>query len=96
MPKLTWKHDDADGKARLTVQSDPMPKAARLWVADAAKRDFRKSTWKEQPANINGETVIGSVEPPTTGFRVFYGEMEYEVAGMTYYLSTQMRVLEKK
>src|SRR5205807_2424042 len=22
MPKLTWKHDDADGKSRLTVQSD--------------------------------------------------------------------------
>ena len=73
-----------------------MPKSARLWVADAEKRDFRKSTWKEQPAEIGKDSVIGMVEMPTAGYRVFYGEMNFEVAGLTYYLSTQVRVLEKK
>jgi PhoPQ-activated pathogenicity-related protein len=96
MPKLTWKHDNADGKSRLTVQSDPMPKAARLWVADGEKRDFRKSTWKEQPVKMNGDSVVGSVDPPDAGYRVFYGEMEYQIDGLTFYLSTQVRVLEKK
>jgi PhoPQ-activated pathogenicity-related protein len=96
MPKLTWKHDDADGKPRLTVQSDPMPKAARLWVADAEKRDFRKSTWKEQAATIRGGVILGTVDVPDTGFRVFYGEMEYQIDGIAFFLSTQVRVVEKK
>jgi hypothetical protein len=82
--------------ARLTVQADPLPKVARLWVADAEKRDFRKSTWKEQPAKIGNKAIVGSVEMPASGYRVFYGELEYELDGMTYYLSTQVRVLEKK
>ncbi len=95
MPKLTWKHDDANGVPRLTVQSDPMPKAARIWVADAEKRDFRKSAWKDQLAQVNATSVVGNVER-NGGLRVFYGEMEYEIDGLTYYLSTQVRVLEKK
>ncbi|MBI3821469.1 MAG: hypothetical protein HY289_02190 [Planctomycetes bacterium] len=96
MPKLTWKHDDHEGKPRLTVQSDPLPTKARLWVADAEKRDFRKSTWKEHAAKVNAESVVGTIDGPNGGYRVFYGEMEYAIDGMTFYLSTQVRVLEKK
>jgi PhoPQ-activated pathogenicity-related protein len=96
MPTLSWQHDDADGNPRLTVQSDPMPKAARLWVADADKRDFRKSSWKEQAATIDKAAVVGAIEMPKAGFRAFYGELEYQIDGMTYYLSTQVRVLEKR
>ena len=96
MPKLTWKHDDHDGKPRLTVQSDPMPKKARLWVADAEKRDFRKSTWKEHAVEVNAKSLVGTIDAPNGGYRVFFGEMEYQLDGMTYYLSTQVRVLEKK
>src|SRR5262245_6649745 len=63
MPQLTWKHDDLDGKARLMVTADPAPKKARLWVADADKRDFRKSTWKEQAVEMNGKSFSGVVAP---------------------------------
>jgi PhoPQ-activated pathogenicity-related protein len=96
MPELTWKHDDADGKARLTVTANAAPTKARLWVADADKRDFRKSAWKEQEAKIDGKSVVGNVDMPAGNFRVFFGEMEYQIDGLTFFLSTQMRVLEKK
>jgi PhoPQ-activated pathogenicity-related protein len=96
MPQLSWKHDDHEGKLRLTVQSDMQPKKARLWVADSDKRDFRKSTWKEHAAVINGKSTVGTIEPPNGHYRVFYGEVEYQLDGITFYLSTQMRVLEKK
>jgi PhoPQ-activated pathogenicity-related protein len=96
MPKLTWKHDDDAGQSRLRVRSEPMPKVARLWVADAEKRDFRKSTWTEQPATISKDAIVGKIDSPNAGCRVFYGEMEYQIDGMTFYLSTQVRVLEKK
>ncbi|MBM3994598.1 MAG: hypothetical protein FJ303_10665 [Planctomycetes bacterium] len=99
MPKLSWKHEDAGDKAQgaqLTVISDPMPKKARLWVADAQSRDFRKSQWKEHDAKIRESAIVGTVNSPNGGHRVFYGEMEYQIDGMTFYLSTQMRVLDKK
>jgi PhoPQ-activated pathogenicity-related protein len=96
MPKLSWKHDDHDGKPRLTVHADPMPRKARLWVADADKRDFRKSTWKEHPAEIGKDSIVGTIDAPNGNYRAFYGELEYSLDGLTYYLSTQVRVMEKK
>jgi PhoPQ-activated pathogenicity-related protein len=94
MPKLTWKHGDADGRMTLAVTSDPAPRAARLWVADAATRDFRKSKWAEKPATLNGGTVKGEVEQPTEGWRAFFAECEYEQDGQTFFLSTQLRMAE--
>lgn len=96
MPQLSWTHDDHEGKPRLTVQCDVMPKKARLWVADAEKRDFRKSLWKEHAATANGKSIVGMLDGPNGGHRVFYGEVEYQIDGITFYLSTQVRVLEKK
>ena len=70
MPKLTWKHDDADGKARLLIQSDPIPKAARLWVADAEKRDFRKSAGrsKRRPSARTRLSARWICQPPAIAF----------------------------
>src|SRR5205814_1200589 len=77
LPKLTWKHDDMAGKLRLTVTSDVAPKSARLWVAKAPTKDFRKSTWVEQPATLKGGTVVGELAPPAEGCLAFFGEMEF-------------------
>jgi PhoPQ-activated pathogenicity-related protein len=95
MPKLTWKHDDAGGNMRLTVRARPAPLAARLWVADAATLDFRKSVWTEQAAKLKKGTVTGEVGRPKEGYRAFYAEVEYEIDGIRYQLSTQIRVAGK-
>jgi PhoPQ-activated pathogenicity-related protein len=94
MPKLSWKHDDASGKARLTVTADPAPKAARLWVNQAATRDFRLAEWKEAPAKIAGQTITGEVSPPTNGATAFFAELDYEIDELPHQLSTQMRILD--
>lgn len=91
MPELKWRRD-ADDQLRLTVQSKPEPKAARLWVAHSETRDFRKSEWKEQPATIKNGVVSGSVARPAKGFVVFYGEMDYEIDGIRHQLSTQVQI----
>jgi PhoPQ-activated pathogenicity-related protein len=96
MPKLSWKHGDADGQARLTVTADQEPKGARLWVADSATHDFRKSTWKEVPAKVAQGVVIGAVDLPAEGCRAFYAELDYEIDEIKHQLSTQIRVLEAK
>jgi PhoPQ-activated pathogenicity-related protein len=95
LPKLQWKHDDANGKLRLTVHCHPAPVAARLWVAHAPTRDFRKAKWVAQPATLQGSTVIGEVAPPSEGFVAFYGELDYEIDGLRYHLSTQLRIAGK-
>lgn len=92
LPKLQWKHDDSNGKPRLTVTATPAPTGARLWVADAATRDFRKSKWNPQPLNVDKEQLVGTVDAPGEGFRAFYAELDYEIDGIRYSLSTQIRV----
>jgi PhoPQ-activated pathogenicity-related protein len=79
----------------LTVQSNPTPLNTRLWVAHAPTRDFRKAKWVEQSATIKDGKVIGEVAPPTEGFVAFFGELDYEIDGLRYHLSTQLRIAGK-
>jgi PhoPQ-activated pathogenicity-related protein len=94
MPKMSWKHDDADGKMKLTVTSDRPVKTARLWSADATTRDFRKSRWEDAPVKIDGTTIVAEVDKPKSGWRTFFVECEYNVFDQTMFLSTQLRMSE--
>ena len=95
LPTLKWKHDDADGKARLKIETSVAPKAARVWTATAPTRDFREAKWKESAATVADNTILVTAERPKEGFKEFFVEMEYEIDGIKYNLSTQLRVLEK-
>jgi PhoPQ-activated pathogenicity-related protein len=93
LPKLTWKHAEAGGKFRLSVTSDRAPKSVRLWHADAPTRDFRKAEWTDEPVKAEKGTAVGETTAPAKGYRVFYVECEYEVDELTFYLSTQIRIV---
>ena len=96
MPKLQWKHEDADGGARLVVSAAPQPLAARVWMAQAPTRDFRKMTW--QPAELTGPQgeLTARVPMPKNGYTAFFAELDFEIDGIRHQLSTQVRVLEAK
>jgi PhoPQ-activated pathogenicity-related protein len=96
MPKLSWKHDDVEGQARLTMTADPKSLGGRLWIADAPTRDFRPSAWREQAAEVSEGRLVGKVAAPETGYRAFFGELDFEIDGLRHHLSTQVRVLEAK
>jgi PhoPQ-activated pathogenicity-related protein len=92
MPDLSWTHSDADdGALRLHVRSSPEPKSARLWIARSDTRDFRDSRWEPTPMLINGSVIKGEVARPGQGFIALVGDLEYEVEGIPYHLSTQIR-----
>jgi PhoPQ-activated pathogenicity-related protein len=95
MPRLQWTHSDADDKAVLQVEAEPAPSSARLWVADAPTQDFRKSPWKAQSVALDHAKFQGEVAVPTQGCRAFYGELDYDRAGLKYHLSTQLRIIGK-
>lgn len=94
LPKLTWKHDDVDGKLQLKVTSNATPKAVRTWSADSTTRDFRKSIWSDAPAKFESGSATILVDRPTAGWRTFFAELEFEEDGVPYYLSTQLRMTE--
>jgi PhoPQ-activated pathogenicity-related protein len=95
LPKMTWKHTESAGKYRLTVTSDPAPRAVRLWQADAPTRDFRKAAWKDQLVKVDRGEAVGEMTAPEKGCRVFYIECEYERDELTFHLSTQLRIVGK-
>jgi PhoPQ-activated pathogenicity-related protein len=94
MPKLSWKHETVNGKLRLTIESTPAPNGARLWIAQTPTKDFRTAKWIEQAVSLSDGKVIGEVPLPDKGHVAFFGELDYEVDGVRYRLSTQMRVTE--
>jgi PhoPQ-activated pathogenicity-related protein len=94
MPALAWKHEDSDGKLRLTVDAAPAPVRARLWIAESPTADFRAVQWKERSLNITAGKIIGDVAASEKGHLAFFGELDYEIDGLRYQLSTQMRMTD--
>lgn len=93
MPKLSWKHEDANGQARLTVQADPSPNAVRLWVATNPTRDFRLARWSEQAVAL-ASPITATIAPPKSGCLAFFAELDYDIDGLSHQVSTQVRILE--
>jgi PhoPQ-activated pathogenicity-related protein len=91
MPNLTWKHDRADAKLRLTIEAAPAPLGGRLWVARSPSQDFRAAQWKEEAVVISNGNVIGEVAAPSEGYLAFFGELDYRIEGLEYHLSTQLQ-----
>lgn len=93
LPKLSWKHEDADGKARVTITSNPKPTKASLWVARSQTKDFRDAKWESQPMSEAAGQFVGEVEKPTQGYLALFAEPTYEMDGRVFTLSTQLRIV---
>lgn len=95
MPSLTWKHDREKNKLRLTIQAMPAPSGARLWMAQAPTQDFRTARWTEQAVTVSNPAMTGEVALPEKSYLAFFGELDYEIEGLKYRLSTQLQVSGK-
>ena len=91
MPGMTWVCDVEVGMCKLAVNSAAKPKSVRVWMAESPTRDFRKARWTEENGTKFPAVVIASEK-----YRAFYAESEYEVDGLTFTLTTQLRILEPK
>ena len=94
MPKLNWQHETVDGKLRLSIIATPAPKSARLWIAQTPTRDFRTAQWSAQEIRSSDGKIIGEVTVPDKGHVAFFGELDYDIDGLPYHLSTQVRMTE--
>ena len=97
MPELTWDHTDAeDGAPRLVIKTSPAAKEAKLWTASSDTRDFRGSKWTagKPAASDKSFRFVGSA--PKTGYTALFGDLTYEIDGIEYHLSTQVRMIGRK
>ncbi|MBP7951837.1 MAG: PhoPQ-activated pathogenicity-like protein PqaA type, partial [Verrucomicrobiales bacterium] len=92
MPEISWKHEDADGKCRLSVHGSPGAVSAQVWQASAPSRDFREARWASRKEEIKDGTVSVTVEHPATGFTAFYADIGYQIEDIPYFLCTQLRL----
>jgi hypothetical protein len=88
LPRLSWAFDTGQrGEAQVTIRAEPAPRSAHLWTDQSASRDFRESHWDSKPLKV-GSTIAERVPPPSSGHLAVFGELEYEVDGIPYHLTT--------
>ena len=90
-PNLAWTYSEQDGRLSLTVESSSKPRAARLWVAHSASKDFRQSKWDSRPLAERDGRVVGTVTKPDQGHVAVYGELQFDLDGLPYSLCTLVR-----
>jgi PhoPQ-activated pathogenicity-related protein len=93
MPELSWKHDDAGDKLRLSVEMKPSPKSITVWQCSGPTKDLRNARWNSRAAEVkDGKTEI--VQPrPSDGVICYYADCEYEIDGIPFNLCTQLRMV---
>jgi len=89
-PEMTWKHEGD----KFSVNGGKDAKAYRIWSTDSETRDFRKAKWSGVDLKSKDGGWAGELERPKTGFRAVFAECEYDLDGLKYMLSTQIRILE--
>jgi PhoPQ-activated pathogenicity-related protein len=99
MPKLTWTAAINDpGHPAVQIESDTKMKGVRSWTASAPTRDFRKARWESTPSagiiTTKGEATFTPSEAGT--LRAGLVEVDYELDGQPFTLTTQLRILDAK
>jgi PhoPQ-activated pathogenicity-related protein len=97
MPDLGWEYGDEDnGAPRLIVKTSPPAKKAKLWSASSETRDFRGSEWTESQSAAKESNYRFLAHAPKTGYTAMFGDLTYEIDGIEYHLSTQVRIIGRK
>ena len=93
-PQMKWQYADHDGGLALDVSTDVPAKQVRLFSTASKTKDFRDSKWTF--TTMPGEDVKKCslvIDPPSSGYKVSFAELVYEIDGKPFTLSTQLRIL---
>ncbi len=78
----------------VTAFCDKKPLSARAYLAEAEKRDFRKSFWETRPVDLNESKASCTIDFPKTGNRATLVEFEFQMDDLKYRLSTTLKVFD--
>jgi len=90
LPALEWEHSVLGNRSVLTIATDTTPVAARLWTATSPTRDFREAQWTSGPIQREAGDYVGSINRPKDGYLATFGELEFDLSGLKYSLTTRV------
>lgn len=96
LPKLQWSYSDGIDSVELEIQAEPAPKSVRFWTAESATKDFRESRWTPSAPEAGAERMTTTVPRSDSRYQVVLGDLAYELDGIEYHLSTQIRIVDPK
>jgi PhoPQ-activated pathogenicity-related protein len=100
MPKLTWSSVAVPVATTLALgfESDTNLKGVRIWSATSPTRDFRTARWEAAPPagmiRTKGEATFAV--PEAGALRAGFVEVDYDLDGQPFTLTTQLRILGAK
>jgi PhoPQ-activated pathogenicity-related protein len=92
LPKLRWKFEVGRAEATLRLESDVVPDQVRIWATTSDTRDFRQARWQSFPTKRVGQSHVGTLERPPSAYGAMFGEAQFAMDGLPYYLSTNVRI----
>ncbi len=106
MPAVSGKYTENGDGVTLSLRIEGTMKGQRIWSADAESHDFRKAKWTSTTLSESKGNVAVLVSGPVTidvkfrrpekNPRAVFVETEFEVDGLKFDLSSQLRILEPK
>lgn len=78
----------------VNARCDTRPVAARLYLAEADGRDFRKAYWESQLLELDGTEAVCRVELPKSGNRATLLELEFQMDDLKFCLSAPLRICD--
>jgi len=97
LPKIESKVVDANGKITLSITTSVPARSARLCFA-ADSRNWAEAKWSNQPMTAleGGKKFTGEISKPTTGQPAVYAELDFELDGLSYSLTSQMHLVKPR
>jgi PhoPQ-activated pathogenicity-related protein len=92
LPKLRWKFELNKAEATLHFESDIAPERVRIWAATSETRDFRGARWQSYPTKTVDKRYEGTLERPPSVYGAMFGEAQFTMNGVPYYLSTNVGI----
>jgi PhoPQ-activated pathogenicity-related protein len=92
-PEFTWKFKDSVKASVLTVSSNIKPVSVKVFKSSSITKDFRNAAWVSEDVKENAGIYSFYLEKPEKGYIAFFGEINYEIDGRSFSLSTQIKVV---
>ena len=93
-PEPKWTRGTGDD-LEFAVDGGKGCQQIRFWETESETWDFRKAKWVQRGTVADDLTKFThKLTLPKAGFRATFAECEYELDGLKYTLSTQIRILE--
>ncbi len=94
-PEPSWHFKDSLKGSVLNISSDIKPESVEVFKSFSMEKDFRNATWESEPVCEKGGIYGYHMEKPKNGYCAFFGEVNYDIKGRNFSLSTQIKVLSR-